>query len=56
MTVSAGVIVAIVGQVTTPPDSAPPFDALTNVPVAGNVSAITTLAASLGPLFVTWIV
>ena len=53
VTVSASVIVPIVGQVTTPPDSVPPFDAETNVPDPGNVSVITTLAASLGPRLVT---
>ena len=56
LTVSAGVKVVTVGQATMPAVLVPAFEALTKVPVTGNVSVITTLAASLGPRLVTWTV
>ena len=49
-------IEATAGQVTTPPDSAPPLSAATKVTPAGSVSCTTTLAAPEGPLLVVRIV
>ena len=43
---------AVVGHVTTPPDSRPPSLAETSVTPAGRKSRTSTLDAALGPLFV----
>ena len=45
-----------VGHVTTPPDSVPLSEALTNMPPPGRVSVMTTLVALLEPTFAIWTV
>ena len=48
--------VAMVGQVTMPALVVPPPDALTNVPLLGNVSRVMTFVATDGPALVTTMV